>query len=106
MRLFQAPLETFLDSPFFAASLSVHGLHFTVYAASNLHILALYVGQRKRDDNKNKICVFQGGGQGGEEGKIVQNAVFRGKRHDNKILKVNILLSRNFVFMAQAPSGG
>ena len=33
MRLFQAPLDTCLVSPFFA-SLSVHGLHFTVYAAS------------------------------------------------------------------------
>ena len=35
MRLFQAPLDTPLDSPFFA-NLSVHGLHFTVYAPSNL----------------------------------------------------------------------
>ena len=35
--------------------------------------------------------------------EIVQNAVFRGKRHDNKILKVQILLSRNFVVIAQAP---
>ena len=34
MRLFQAPLDTCLDSPFFA-SLSVHGLHFTIYAPSN-----------------------------------------------------------------------
>ena len=33
MRLFQAALDTCLDSPFLA-SLSVHGLHFTVYAAS------------------------------------------------------------------------
>ena len=33
MRLFQAPLDTCLGSPFFA-SLSVHGLHFTVYAPS------------------------------------------------------------------------
>ena len=39
----------------------------------------------------------------GAERKIAQNAIFRGKRHDNKILKVNILLSRNFVVMAQAP---
>ena len=39
----------------------------------------------------------------GAERKIVQNAVFRGKRHDNKILKVQIFLSRNFVVMAQAP---
>ena len=28
---------------------------------------------------------------------------FLGKRHDNKILKVQILLSRNFVVMVQAP---
>ena len=33
MRLFQAAVDTCLDSPFFA-SLSVHGLHFTVYAPS------------------------------------------------------------------------
>ena len=39
----------------------------------------------------------------GAERKIVQNAIFRGKRHDNKILKVKMLLSRNFVVMAQAP---
>ena len=63
------------------------------------------MSQRKRDDNKNKICVFQGGGVGaGAERKIVQNAIFRGKRHDNKMLKVQILLSRNFVVMAQAPN--
>ena len=37
------------------------------------------------------------------ERKIVQNAVCRGKRHDNRILKVQILLSRNFVVIAQAP---
>ena len=35
--------------------------------------------------------------------KIVQNALLHGKRHDNKILKVNILLSRNFVVVEQAP---
>ena len=33
MRLFQAALDTPLDSPF-SATLSVHGSHFTVYAAS------------------------------------------------------------------------
>ena len=33
MCLFRAPLDTRLGSPFFA-SLSVHGLHVTVYAAS------------------------------------------------------------------------
>ena len=62
------------------------------------------VCQRKRDDNKNKICTFQGGVGRGAGRKIVQNAIFHGKRHDNKILKVKILLSRNFVVMLQAPS--
>ena len=58
--------------------------------------------QRKRDDNKNKICAFQEGVGRGAERKIVQNAIFYGKRHDNKILKVKILLSRNFVVMSRA----
>ena len=39
----------------------------------------------------------------GQRGKSSKNAVFRGQRHDNKILKVQILLSRNFVVIAQAP---
>ena len=60
--------------------------------------------RRRRDNNKNKIFAFEGGGGGlGAERKIFQNAVFRGKRHDNKILNVQILLSRNFVVIAQAP---
>ena len=37
MRLFQAPLDTCLGSPFFA-SLSVHGLHFTVSAALKISL--------------------------------------------------------------------
>ena len=53
---------------------------------------------------KIKFALFRGGGVGRGAGrKIVQNAIFHGKRHDNKILKVKILLSRNFVVMAQAP---
>ena len=40
----------------------------------------------------------------GAERKIVQKRCFRGKRHNNKILKVQILLSRNFVVIAQAPA--
>ena len=35
--------------------------------------------------------------------KIAQKAILHGKRHDNKILKVKMLLSSNFVVMAQAP---
>ena len=63
--------------------------------------------QRKRDGNKNKICAFQGGGVGRKaERKIVQNTLFHGKRHDNKISKSKMLLSRNFVVMAQAPTEG
>ena len=47
-----------------------------------------------------------GGGAWRQRGKIAQNAVFRGKRPDNTILKVHILLSRNFVVIAQAPKLG
>ena len=62
--------------------------------------------QRKRDDNKNKICAFRGrGGQGGRAENCPKR-FFHRKRHDNKILKVKILLSRNFVVMAQAPKWG
>ena len=53
---------------------------------------------------KIKFALFRGGWAGGPERKIVQNAIFHGKRHDNKILKVKILFSRNFVVMAQAPT--
>ena len=61
------------------------------------------ISQRRRDDNKNKICGFEGGG----ERKSAQNAFFfRGKCHDNIILKVQILLLRNFVVIAQAPNFG
>ena len=38
--------------------------------------------------------------------KIVQNAILHGKRYDNKFLNVKMLLSRNFVVMAQAPIVG
>ena len=61
--------------------------------------------QRRRDDNKNKIFgFFGGGGLGGREENRPKRLYFRGKRHDNKILKVLILLSRNFVVIAQAPT--
>ena len=36
---------------------------------------------------------------------MVQNAIFRGKCYDNKILKVKILLSRNLVVMAKLAGG-
>ena len=41
MRLYQAAFDIWLDSPLFA-SLSVHGLHFTVYAASNQSLTAAF----------------------------------------------------------------
>ena len=52
---------------------------------------------------KIKFALLRGGGPGGQRGKSSKNAVFRGKRHDNKILKVKFLLSKNFVVVAQAP---
>ena len=59
--------------------------------------------QRRRDDNKNKIIAFEGGGALGQRGQSSKSTCFRGKRHDNKHLKVQILLSRNIVVIAQAP---
>ena len=67
--------------------------------------------QRRRDDNRKSFAIFRGGGGRcwGQRGKLPQkasslgNAIFLGKRHDNKKLNLKILLSRNFVVMAQAP---
>ena len=53
-----------------------------------------------RDDEtsiKIKFALFRGVGiGGGEENRPKTLFFFRGKRHDNKILKVQILLSRNY----------
>ena len=59
MRLFQAPLDTCLGSPFFA-SLSVHGLHFMVYAAS----IKTKVDVSKMDVKGFPNYFFGGGGGG------------------------------------------
>ena len=40
---------------------------------------------------KIKFAFFRGVGRGAER-KIVQNAIFHGKRHDNKILKVKYFI--------------
>ena len=50
--------------------------------------------QRRRDDNKNKIFTFEGAGPWGQRGKSSKNAGFRGKRHDNNILKVQIVIAQ------------
>ena len=66
---------------------------------------SFYSNQRRRDDNKNKIfSLFEGGGGWGQRGKSSKTLFFRGKCHDNKILKVQILLSRYFVVIAHAPT--
>ena len=51
---------------------------------------------------KIKFALLRGWALGAER-KIVQKRCFCGKRHDNKNLKVQIILSRNFVLIAQAP---
>ena len=63
-----------------------------------------FLNQRRRDDNKNKVFASEGGGPWGQRGKSSKSACFRGKRHDNKNLKVQISLSRHFVVIAQAPN--
>ena len=59
----------------------------------------------RQDDNKNKICAFEGGGFGGREENRPKTLFFL-ERHDNKILKVQILFLRNFVVIAQVPRFG
>ena len=68
-------------------------------------VVALKIAGRERQDTPiNKLCVFEGGGGSwGQRGESSQKTVFPGKRHDNRILKVHILLSRNVVVIAQAP---
>ena len=93
-------------------------LHSKTAAACNCNLKMIIEGFRGQPGGKSSPCLIResettikikfaffwgGGGRQGAERKIVQNAIFRGKRHDNKILKVKILLSRNFVVMAQAP---
>ena len=58
---------------------------------------------RDGETTTKKSCAFEGGGPWGRRGKSSKNAVLRGKRHDNNILKVQIILSRNFVVIVQAP---
>ena len=56
---------------------------------------------------KIEFALLRAGGLGGREENPKKTLLFffsRGKRHDNKILKLQMLLSRNFVVIAQAPS--
>ena len=60
--------------------------------------------QRKRDDNKNEICVFRGGGVGqGDREELSKTLFFFVGNATTIKFEVKILLSRNFVVMAQAP---
>ena len=65
--------------------------------------IATLVSQRRRDDKKKKIALLRGR-HWGQRGKSSKNAVCHGKRHDNKILKVQFWSPRNFLAIAQAPS--
>ena len=59
---------------------------------------------RDGETTKIKFAFLRGGGERGQRRKSSKCCFFfRGKRHDNKILKVQNLLSRNFVVIAQAP---
>ena len=53
---------------------------------------------------KIKFALLRGVGLGGREENRPKNTAFHGKCHDKQILKVQILLSRNFVVIAQAPT--
>ena len=69
MRLFPAAPDTPLDSPF-SATLSVHGLHFTVYAPSNLWELPIFdpslrfanigrIVHNMTDTHTHKLCAVE-----------------------------------------------
>ena len=58
------------------------------------HIFAEAPLRESETTIKIKFAFFRGGVGRGAERKIVQNAFFRGKRHDNKILKVKIFRER------------
>ena len=61
------------------------------------------LNQRRRDDNKNKICSFEGGGVAlGAERKSSKTLFFVGNVTTINF-EMQILLSRNFVVVAQAP---
>ena len=51
------------------------------------------VCQRWRDDNRNKICVFEGVGHWGREDNCLKTLLFSGQCHDDKLLNVQIMLS-------------
>ena len=58
-----------------------------------------------RQQKKVQSALLMGVGLGGrEENRPKTLFFFSGKHHDNQILKVHILLSRNFVVIAQAPA--
>ena len=52
---------------------------------------------------KIKFALLMGVGRGGREENCPKTLGFLGKRHDNKIWKLQILLLRNVVVIAQAP---
>ena len=72
--------------------------------SETLHIMLL-IFRAGETTIKIKFSLFEGGGLGGREENRPNRCFFffRGKRHDKINLKVQILLSRNFVVIAQAP---
>ena len=67
-----------------------------------LFVLNMFFSVRDGETTiKIKFGFLEGGG--GRERKIIPKHFFHGERHDNKLLKVQILLSKKFVVIAQAP---
>ena len=56
--------------------------------------------QRRRDDNKNRIFIFERGGGTGDREETLSKTLcfFCGKRHDKKVLKVQIFIVEKFCF--------
>ena len=60
--------------------------------------------QRWRDDKEEITCLLRGVGLGGREGNDPKALFFAGSATTKHFLKVKILVSRNLVVIAQAPT--
>ena len=95
MRLFQAVLDTPLDSPF-SATLSVHGLHFTVCTPSIFCRFCSFSGQfsanfnqKQPNSTRNRLLILEGAAPG--EGGLWLEVRSQGKENYNKKTRIFLL---------------
>ena len=66
----------------------------------------LQEGQRRRNDNINKICVLEGVGEGKFYGKLSKTLFFLGNSMTIKLGNFTNFIVRNFVVIWEAPRRG